>query len=246
MLFRSQRISIHAPHTGRDNYNIYDRLLHYRFQSTRPIRGATLLYRVSLCNGEPISIHAPHTGRDAGRWRCQGHTGNFNPRAPYGARRNVTEADRNIAFISIHAPHTGRDAAPPCISIKYSKFQSTRPIRGATIRWYTFEYDRIHFNPRAPYGARRPCVRALNAMIRISIHAPHTGRDGGIKGVQPRGRHFNPRAPYGARQQKCIIYVLHFCNNRQSKHKTNRKRRLSERFSDKFRNSTCKSRCEPS
>ena len=76
----------------------------------------------------------------------------------------------------------------------------------------------------------------------ISIHAPHTGRDltrlthgriwspfqstrpirGATAGVG-NNRHedndFNPRAPYGARQQKCIIYVLHFCNNRQSKHK---------------------------
>ena len=76
----------------------------------------------------------------------------------------------------------------------------------------------------------------------ISIHAPHTGRDyrlhspTGIsyifQSTRPiRGatdlqripctfqRYFNPRAPYGARQQKCIIYVLHFCNNRQLKHK---------------------------
>ena len=79
------------------------------FQSTRPIRSAT---RDSLHPSPrgPISIHAPHTGRDAGcsRWdlftiafqstrpirgatlstgRSQSLKLNFNPRAPYGARR---------------------------------------------------------------------------------------------------------------------------------------------------------------
>ena len=53
----------------------------------------------------------------------------------------------------------------------------------------------------------------------ISIHAPHTGRDAKEGLIILHMRNFNPRAPYGARQQKCIIYVLHFCNNRQSKHK---------------------------
>ena len=62
-----------------------------KFQSTRPIRGAT-----GLVHGAPldlvISIHAPHTGRDFRRlWR------------------------KLCLAISIHAPHTGRDShLVPC------------------------------------------------------------------------------------------------------------------------------------
>ena len=34
-----------------------------------------------------------------------------------------------------------------------------------------------HFNPRAPYGARRHGHRKDSSGVSISIHAPHTGRD---------------------------------------------------------------------
>ena len=58
-------ISIHAPHTGRDlkvGGNIISRIL---FQSTRPIRGATFVPESVYIRPDTISIHAPHTGRDA-------------------------------------------------------------------------------------------------------------------------------------------------------------------------------------
>ena len=166
-------ISIHAPHTGRDTLWLHNGSQVDQFQSTRPIRGATCLFATRWIGG----IY-------------------FNPRAPYGARQ---EGDTNITFalgISIHAPHTGRDlpGLPPCQRLY--RFQSTRPIRGATTTRNFRIFGPLNFNPRAPYGARlQPRLDFLG----------HTD--------------FNPRAPYGARQQKCIIYVLHFCNNRQSKHK---------------------------
>ena len=78
----------------------------------------------------------------------------FNPRAPYGARPSKDT--------------TGK------IQIK---FQSTRPIRGATLRNKSLSYGAKNFNPRAPYGARPSAVSRLSPVSRISIHAPHTGRD---------------------------------------------------------------------
>ena len=139
------------------------------FQSTRPIRGATrsagisrLLgyhfnprapYGARLYGGAEyggaggISIHAPHTGRDmqtrAPQLRGQNFNpranlygvcpfySDFNPRAPYGARL--------VAFLSGPA---------------FFVFQSTRPIRGATLIFP---------------ASVKPFL--------ISIHAPHTGRD---------------------------------------------------------------------
>ena len=120
-------------------------------------------------------------------------------------------------------------------------FQSTRPIRGTTSVAVRAVRYQDNFNPRAPYGARHIAFVRNRDKDKISIHAPHTGHDScsdvqasrlayfnprAPYGARPASagmliptRHFNPRAPYGARQQKCIIYVLHFCNNRQSKHK---------------------------
>ena len=58
------------------------------FQSTRPVWGATR--RESMGAGrDVISIHAPRVGRDKKAARFRGRGGNFNPRAPCGARRSI-------------------------------------------------------------------------------------------------------------------------------------------------------------
>ncbi len=125
-------VSIHAPHAGRDLLRRHFVPTH-AFQSTRPTRGATPL-RNAFRSGRSVSIHAPHAGRDLGL--CGGC-----------ARSSV----------SIHAPHAGRDARSPQSSSSSARFnpraprgarhslpgetaadkefQSTRPTRGATLRW---------------------------------------------------------------------------------------------------------------
>ena len=102
-------------------------------------------------------------------------------------------------------------------------FQSTLPARGAT---FSASPRRIHspyFNPRSPHGERhRGCFRFGNTHIDISIHAPRTGSDATLIGInhfgfqfqstlpargatsyvlcewRPRGD-FNPRSPHGER-----------------------------------------------
>ena len=79
------------------------------FQSTRPMRGATRCL-VLRHRKEGISIHAPHAGRDF--------------------------LDLEPSFhisISIHAPHAGRDRSAMGKRSLKEKFQSTRPMRGATV-----------------------------------------------------------------------------------------------------------------
>ena len=169
-----EQISIHAPHTGRDSVSGLMYTDSGTFQSTRPIRGATIPHYPQRHNKHNISIHAPHTGRDSIIYSGLSTRRNFNPRAPYGARRYGRLVNHQRQSISIHAPHTGRDAGALLFGLVCYPFQSTRPIRGAT----KSQKDRRQI-----------------------------------------ADNFNPRAPYGARQQKCIIYVLHFCNNRQLKHK---------------------------
>ncbi len=102
-------------------------------------------------------------------------------------------------IISIHAPHAGRD---PRLSLHHMyppRFQSTRPMRGATSCLLVLVSISLYFNPRAPCGARRKevgeAVETLqfqstrpmrgatfirtvpNLVYDISIHAPHAGRD---------------------------------------------------------------------
>ena len=145
----------------------------------------------------------------------------FNPRTPCGVRHvalNVTALD--------------------------ATFQSTHPMRGAT-RMDGSRFSRCEdFNPRTPCGVRRQngrtkpakglfqsthpmrgatrVIRRGDALILISIHAPHAGCDCApaaplmpVKAFQSthpmRGataqsmawhstaRHFNPRTPCGVR-----------------------------------------------
>ena len=100
------------------------------FQSTRPMRGAT--YDSLLNNGgNLVSIHAPHAGRDRRRRERRHRCGCFNPRAPCGARpfSRMASVSRSV---SIHAPRAGRDRTTSANSSFNASFQSTRPVRGAT------------------------------------------------------------------------------------------------------------------
>ena len=168
------------------------------FQSTRPMRGATILKR-SPASQTWISIHAPHAGRDRLHKKISVQSFYFNPRAPCGARRT---------------PVTVGAGEP-------TEFQSTRPMRGATSKNRLHAVQVYHFNPRAPCGARpistvmgtcsvlfqstRPMRGATTderqgqRHQQISIHAPHAGRDLLPAMFLVLVLHFNPRAPCGAR-----------------------------------------------
>ena len=149
------------------------------FQSTRPMRGATHPVQFPV-EGHGISIHAPHAGRDVltvNAFTCA--TDNFNPRAPCGARPSVYFTRWTILWISIHAPHAGRDDSGGGHETAIIRFQSTRPMRGAT---------------------------KISSYIKpgedISIHAPHAGRDPVFPAVRQCCTDFNPRAPCGARPRR--------------------------------------------
>ena len=212
-------ISIHAPRVGRDRRR-WARMRHRRrFQSTRPVWGATAI-GIQAARVEAISIHAPRVGRD-----------------PIAANPSTT------APISIHAPRVGRDEHAVVIIRIHCPFQSTRPVWGATFfdhfdgECSSFQSTRpvwgatksppnvpyvvhisIHaprvgrdgvhgtgklksanFNPRAPCGARLMLLSQFYTLTDISIHAPRVGRDRNGAPAPPPSRYFNPRAPCGAR-----------------------------------------------
>ena len=100
------------------------------FQSTLPVRGATTPM-IRPFAPSSISIHAPRAGSDrlCGSWSRR--LCDFNPRSPCG--------ERPVILTQI---------------LQISSFQSTLPVRGATLR--------ICFSSQ---------------IFEISIHAPRAGSD---------------------------------------------------------------------
>ena len=111
--------------------------------------------------------------------------------------------------ISIHAPHAGRDVILNPIPQEVALFQSTRPMRGATISLTLRRSAALYFNPRAPCGrdglygysryllpefqstrpvrARLQLRQELHAAKQISIHAPRAGATEAIKTFHEHG-----------------------------------------------------------
>ena len=125
-------ISTHAPLAGRDNSRACESLW------------------------EKISTHAPLAGRDHHSTSCiLLITFHFNPRAPCGARQNLAVgAWRPTVDFNPRAPCGARLLIVPHFPA-LSRFQPTRPLRGATLR----------------------IARALFEFGNISTHAPLAGRD---------------------------------------------------------------------
>ena len=84
LVSRSKGISIHLPHGGQDLGD----------SAQIPHHG--------------ISIHLPHGGQDAAAPMSFSASPDFNPLAPWGARRYAKVAGMS-AKISIHLPHGGQD-----------------------------------------------------------------------------------------------------------------------------------------
>ena len=127
-------------------------------------------------------------------------TRNFNPRAPCGARPTGTKQAKDLFEISTHAPLAGRDSRSWSNASLLAGFQPTRPLRGATVFGAVVLRMLIHFNPRAPCGARP--VTKINVVTEITFQPtrPLRGATASPGGLAPTiWRNFNPRAPCGAR-----------------------------------------------
>ena len=145
------------------------------FQSTRPLRGATELDDNSHNTPEHFNPRAPCGARPQEVFiEVEGI--NFNPRAPCGAR----------------LPH-----CPGAFELH--QFQSTRPLRGATLCFARKDGGQCHFNPRAPCGARHiNAVEFLHGVLFQSTR-PLRGATYRSTGAADSMSNFNPRAPCGAR-----------------------------------------------
>ena len=178
-------ISIHAPHAGRDLYFFHAVSFPVHFNPRAPC-GARPHFAGYNILPVIISIHAPHAGRDQMSYSPLRASRYFNPRAPCGARLSSADTIHFISDFNPRAPCGARrpsysqrcvdqnfNPRAPCgarlpvvkLFWRLNKFQSTRPMRGATC---------------SPVPRLCPDY--------ISIHAPHAGRDS--KSIQNYFTHF--------------------------------------------------------
>ena len=191
-------ISIHAPRAGGDDRGGAGKRLYERFQSTPPVRGATFLTRhtsqeqkfqstppVRGATGDHprrrsrrhrISIHAPRAGGDAGR---------------EGVSRHAPD-------ISIHAPRAGGDTRSTRSQRSAARFQSTSPVRGATLRINPLYYI-LAISIHAPRAGGDIFISSPSSSGGISIHAPRAGGDLTARAPTSLIPYFNPRPPCGGR-----------------------------------------------
>ena len=190
------RISIHAPRAECDQHDFQRRQL------------------------AVISIHAPRAGCDARTMVTGAENKDFNPRTPCGVRRWIRLLLPGTTNFNPRAPCGARlcvrHAGDPA-----RRFQSTRPVWGATVQADDTEFL-VRISIHAPRVGRDDRLNAMSAqgqifqstrpvwgatyseiektlLESISIHAPRVGRDTEKAGHWKFSTYFNPRAPCGAR-----------------------------------------------
>ena len=144
------------------------------FQSTHPLRGATLIGRF----GRFVLL--------------------FQSTHPLRGATMAVDGCGDCFVISIHAPLAGCDSAKYAFSAALELFQSTHPLRGATRTASPVtsgQYISIH----APLAGCDAAIIPRFAVELISIHAPLAGCDPTILSCTRRAQNFNPRTPCGVR-----------------------------------------------
>ena len=134
-------------------------------------------------------------------------TRNFNPRAPCGARPTGTKQAKDLFEISTHAPLAGRDSRSWSNASLLAGFQPTRPLRGATVFGAVVLRMLIHFNPRAPCGARP--VTKINVVTEITFQPTRPLRGATLRNfLCQRQRGISTHAPLAGRD-----YIDNYCKN---------------------------------
>ena len=169
------RISIHAPRAGSDKKTRLSRCMTVLFQSTLPVRGATLA-RDALGRKPEISIHAPRAGSDISFNAQYRKDADFNPRSPCGERLEQSKKEYEKYIFQSTLPVRG---ATSDISERITENFNFNPRSPCGERLFrrTGKKARKHFNPRSPCGERRQEQQRTFHGMGISIHAPRAGSD---------------------------------------------------------------------
>ena len=174
----------------------------------------------------------------------RGHVGNFNPRAPRGARPGAGRRSGASAGFQSTRPSRGATALAPATRAQ-AKISIHAPLAGRDRGHRQFYLRKDHFNPRAPRGALLWELKQRAEDADFNPRAPRGARLWSTYSFCQRQLHFNPRAPRGARQQMCtkITYIFALTHKRNTfSCQTPSVRALSKKLSGRFSH---KIRCEP-
>ena len=147
------------------------------FQPTRPLRGATLSSMRKSCS------------RTA-----------FQPTRPLRGATTVAVNSLASSDISTHAPLAGRDRFAGR-SATVVGISTHAPLAGRDITSDRGREEQLHFNPRAPCGARRSESSPVLKKRDFNPRAPCGARPRLRSTIFSTIRYFNPRAPCGARHK---------------------------------------------
>ena len=190
-------ISIHAPRAGSDAYCRKALRLVGGFQSTLPVRGATIRSR-HITPRSRFQSTLPVRGATGNTGLPGTNAKNFNPRSPCGERPGLGSSFvRRFGFQSTlpvrgaTSVPAGRECKPcdfnprsPCgerlvqlaDKLVLYTFQSTLPVRGATDK-VTYNGKRYVFQSTLPVRGATASGRSPSRRLVISIHAPRAGSD---------------------------------------------------------------------
>ena len=136
------------------------------FQSTRPLRGATTAAAAQAPTARHFNPRAPCGARHDDR-HAFGGLRYFNPRAPCGARLFAIGAWLHTDEFQSTRPLRGATVVTRTVTEGVAEFQSTRPLRGATKPTAELISSEQNFNPRAPCGARQQtCTKNMYMFVR--------------------------------------------------------------------------------
>ena len=218
---RLKDISIHAPRAGSDRLCSRSSTITEKFQSTLPVRGATvrIQWRIvrnlfqstlpvrgaTISSGRSmsrvwISIHAPRAGSDVFLRAPARQARDFNPRSPCGERPDKIMDALHVFDISIHAPRAGSDHhSLLCLYLFIISIHAPRAGSDDDLGWNRGHV--VDFNPRSPCGERPVLCPGVARPEPISIHAPRAGSDDVANACAFCDKDFNPRSPCGERQK---------------------------------------------
>ena len=189
-------ISIHAPRAGGDVRGLRRRLKKAAFQSTPPVRGATISSPASVKSDTFQSTPPVRGATECGNGKKSSRRFQSTPPVR-GATARMDQSGFPSIFQSTPPVRGATSYRRDCRA--HRKFQSTPPVRGATRARVAEGRGYLHFNPRPPCGGR-PVISGANADLGvfqstppvrgatqrpqrqhgrhvISIHAPRAGGD---------------------------------------------------------------------
>ena len=147
-------ISIHAPRAGGDECSAGQGAVDFLFQSTPPVRGATLRHTKRCAGRRHFNPRPPCGGRLATYWRSLPLPQHFNPRPPCGGRRHIRPEHDRITNFNPRPPCGGRPALATCTGYSYLDFNPRPPCGGRPSSAPARCFCRTDFNPRPPCGGR--------------------------------------------------------------------------------------------